>query len=182
MAVRIAVVSDTHAPRRGPLPAGCLERIRAADAIVHAGDWSDMATLALLRGLGPPLVGVRGNVEEHAVRSALPETAELSAEGVVVGIVHDAGPEAGRLERMRRRFPGAGAVVFGHSHIPLLERAADGFLILNPGSPTDRRRAPRHTMAEITVVGDGSPPVITFLAVDDPAGPLDPALVRGHST
>jgi uncharacterized protein len=176
--VRVAVISDTHAPRRGPLPAACLDRLRAADAIVHAGDWSDLATLALLRGLGPPVVGVRGNVEEPAVRARLPETAELSAAGLVIGVVHVAGPEAGRLERMRRRFPGAGAVVFGHSHIPLLQRAADGFLIVNPGSPTDRRRAPRHSMAEITICGAGRPPAVAFRAVDEPAGPLDPALVR----
>ena len=179
--MRIAVVSDTHAPRRGPLPAACLARLRAADAIVHAGDWSDMATLALLRGLGPPLVGVRGNVEEPAVRAALPETAELTAGALTIGVVPDAGPEAGRLVRMRRRFPGVGAVVFGHSHIPLLERGDDGFLILNPGSATDRRRAPRHTMAEITLDDDGGPPRVAFWAVDDPPGPLDPALVRNRT-
>lgn len=179
--MRIAVVSDTHAPRRGPLPAACLARLGAADAIVHAGDWSDLATLGLLRGLGPPLVGVRGNVEEPAVRGALPGSAELAAGGITIGVVHDAGPEAGRLERLRRRFPGAGVVVFGHSHIPLLQRAADGFLILNPGSPTDRRRSPRHSMAEIALDPGGGPPAITFWAVDDPAGPLDPALVRGSA-
>lgn len=177
--MRIAVVSDTHAPRRGPLPAACLARLRAADAIVHAGDWSDVATLGLLRGLGPPLIAVRGNVEDPAVRAALPETAELQGGGLTIGVVHDAGPEAGRLARMRRRFPGAGAVVFGHSHIPLLARAEDGFLILNPGSPTDRRRSPRHSMAEITLDAAGGPPAVAFWAVDEPAGPLDPALVRG---
>jgi putative phosphoesterase len=175
--VRIAVISDTHAPRRGPLPAACLARLRAADAIVHAGDWSDLATLALLRGLGPPVVGVRGNVEEPAVRAALPERADLEAAGLTIGVVHDAGPEAGRLERLRRRFPGAGAVVFGHSHIPLHQVAGDGFFILNPGSPTDRRRAPHHTMAELEVTGDAAPRV-AFVRLDDPAGPLDPGLVR----
>jgi len=175
--VRIAVISDTHAPRRGPLPAACIDRLRAADAIVHAGDWSDAATLSWVRGLGVPLVGVHGNVEESAVRAALPAVAELEAAGLRVGVVHDAGPAAGRVERLRRRFPGTAAVVFGHSHIPLLQTAPDGFLILNPGSPTDRRRAPRHSMAEI-VMEPAALPRVTHWAVDDPPGPLDPGPVR----
>lgn len=166
-------------PGRGrALPPACRERLRGADLIVHAGDWSDADALALVRGIGPPVVGVRGNVEDRAVRAALPETAEVEAGGLVIGVVHDAGPEAGRRERLRRRFPAAGAVVFGHSHIPLHDVAPDGFFILNPGSPTDRRRAPRHSMAEIEV-GAATGAVVRFLAVDDPAGPLDPALVRG---
>ena len=138
------------------LPPACLERLRGADLIVHAGDWSDMGTLGMVRALGP-LVAVFGNVEEPAVRAALPATAEAEVAGLRIGVVHDGGPEAGRLERMRRRFPGVGGVVFGHSHIPLHEVADDGFFILNPGSPTDRRRSPRHSMAEIEVVdGRGS--------------------------
>ena len=178
-AVRVAVIADTHLPRRGPsLPPACVERLRGAGLIVHAGDLSDMGTLRMLRGLGPPVVAVRGNVEEREVRALLPETALVEAGGLRLGVVHDAGAAAGRLERMRRRFPGAAGVVFGHSHIPLLARAEDGFFILNPGSPTDRRRSPRHTMAEITLDPDGGPPSIVHLAVDDPAGPLDPGLVR----
>jgi predicted phosphodiesterase len=93
-------------------------------------------------------------------------------------VVHDAGLEAGRLARMRRRFPGADGVVFGHSHIPLHEAAPDGFFILNPGSPTDRRRQPRCSMAEIALVR-GAPPAVSFWAVDDPPGPLLPEMVRG---
>jgi len=176
--VRIAVISDTHMPRRGTvLPPACLARLRTADLIVHAGDWSGADALAMVRGLGPPLVTVRGNVEEPAVRAALPATAEAEAAGLRIGVVHDGGPEAGRLERLRRRFPGAAGVVFGHSHIPLHQAAPDGFFILNPGSPTDRRRSPRHSMAEIEIA-DGRPPIVTFWAVDEPAGPLAPGLVR----
>jgi len=176
--VRVAVISDTHMPRRGTvLPSACLARLRAADLIVHAGDWSDAAALAMVRGIGPPLVAVRGNVEEPAVRAALPATAEVRAAGLGIGVVHDGGPEAGRLQRLRRRFPGAAGVVFGHSHIPLHQTAADGFFILNPGSPTDRRRAPRHSMAEIAIE-DGRAPVVSFWAVDEPAGPLARDLVR----
>jgi putative phosphoesterase len=176
--MRVAVISDTHMPGRGRvLRPACVERLRAADLVIHAGDWSDAASVAAVRGLGPPLVTVRGNVEEPEVRAALPATAEARAGDLVIGVVHDGGPEAGRLGRLRKRFPGAGAVVFGHSHIPLHETAGDGFFILNPGSPTDRRRTPRHSMAEI-VLAPGRPPEVLFWAVDDPPGPLPPELVR----
>jgi len=176
--VRIAVISDTHMPRRGlVLPPACLERLRAADIIVHAGDWSSMDAVALVRAIGPPVVAVRGNVEEPAVRAALPATAEAEAAGVRIGVVHVGGPGDGRLSRLRRRFPGADAVVFGHSHIPWHEAAADGFMVLNPGSPTDRRRSTRHSMAEVEVDG-GRIAAVAFWAVDEPAGPLDPELVE----
>ena len=178
--IRVAVISDTHMPGRGrALPEECVVRLRAADAIIHAGDWSSMDALALVRGAGRPLVAVHGNVEEPAVRAALPATAEADLGGLRLGVVHDAGPEAGRLERLRRRFPGTAGVVFGHSHIPLHEVAPDGFFILNPGSPTDRRRSPRHSMAEV-LLAPGTPPAVTFLAVDDPPGPLPPETVRGR--
>lgn len=177
--IRVAVISDTHMPRHGILlPEPCRERLLAADLVIHAGDWSSMEALAQVSGLGRLLVGVRGNVEEPAVRAALADTAEAEVGGLRIGVVHDAGPEAGRLARMRRRFPGADGVVFGHSHIPLHETAPDGFFILNPGSPTDRRRQPRCSMAEIALT-PGAPPGITFWAVDDPPGPLPPEMVRG---
>jgi uncharacterized protein len=174
----IAVISDTHFPRRGPsLPEAVLSRLRGADLIVHAGDWSDMATLRTVRGIGPPLVTVQGNVEEPAVRVALPRTAEAEIAGLRIGVVHDGGQASGRLERLRARFPGVHMVIFGHSHIPLFDVAADGFMILNPGSPTERRRQPRHSMAEISVSA-GGPPQVTFLAVDEPVGPLPAELVH----
>ena len=177
--MRVAVISDTHMPGRGRwLPGACLARLRQADLIVHAGDWSDMATLGLVRGIGPPVVAVHGNVEEPAVRAALPATAEVEIGGLRIGVVHNGGPEVGRLDRLRKRFPGVGGVIFGHSHIPLYEVAEDGFFILNPGSPTDRRRSPRHSMAEI-LVASGSRPVVVLCAVDEPAGPLPAELVRG---
>src|SRR5262245_28605836 len=176
--VRVAVISDTHMPRRGlALPPACLERLRPADLILHAGDWSSMDAVALVRGIGPPVVGVRGNVEEAAVRAALPDTAEPEVGGLRIGVVHDGGPGAGRPSRLRLRFPAADGVVFGHSHIPWHEVGSDGLVVVNPGSPTDRRRSPRHTMAEITVDG-GRIASVGFWAVDEPAGPLDPELVR----
>ena len=99
---------------------------------------------------------MHGNVDDAVVRAALPGTAVVEAQGCWIAIVHDAGPAVGRLRRMRARFPEADAVVFGHSHLPLHERAADGFQIFNPGSPTERRRAPRHTMGIATRRRSGS--------------------------
>jgi hypothetical protein len=144
--VLIAIISDTHLPRGARrLPEPCVERIRAADLLVHAGDISTPEVLAEIEGLGPPVAAVHGNVDSAELRRALPEARVLDAAGACLAIVHDAGPRTRRLERMRARFPDADAVVFGHSHIPLHEER-DGFQIFNPGSPTDRRRQPRHTM------------------------------------
>ncbi len=144
--MEIAIISDTHMPRGGRrLPEACVDRLQAADLIIHAGDLMTLEVLAELEALGEVLA-VHGNVDDAAVRTALPATAVLSVEGINLAVVHDAGPANGRLPRLRARFPGADAVVFGHSHIPLHERAADGFQIFNPGSPTERRRAPAHTM------------------------------------
>lgn len=176
--MRVAVISDTHFPGHGPelLPA-CRERLRAADLIIHAGDLADMPTLLMLRSVGPKVVAVFGNADDDEVRSALPATATVALPGLVLGITHNGGAEVGRLERLRRKFPECGGVIFGHSHIPLFAQADDGFFILNPGSAADRRRQPRHSMAEIELV-EGRPPSVRFVAVDDPAGPLDPALIR----
>src|SRR5947209_3909055 len=123
----------------------CVERLQAADLILHAGDLMALSVLRELESYGP-VVAVHGNVEDAEVRAGLPATAAVDAAGATIALVHDAGPARGRLHRMRRRFPDADAVVFGHSHIPLHEQAPDGFQIFNPGSPTERRRAPRHTM------------------------------------
>ncbi|MFZ0041077.1 MAG: metallophosphoesterase family protein, partial [Solirubrobacteraceae bacterium] len=144
--VDIAIISDTHMPRgTRALPASCVARLRAAGLILHAGDIATLNVLADLRTHGE-VIAVYGNVDDAGVREALPPTVTVTVEGQRIAMIHDAGPARGRLERMRRRYPGADAVVFGHSHIPLHERAPDGFQIFNPGSPTEKRRAPRHTM------------------------------------
>jgi putative phosphoesterase len=149
--LRIAVISDTHMSQGSRrLPEACLERLRTADLILHAGDLMRLPVLRELESYGP-VVAVYGNVDDREVRALLPRVASVDSDGVTIGLVHDAGPAEGRLARLRRRFPGADAVVFGHSHIPLHERAPDGFQIFNPGSPTDRRRAPNHTMGIATV-------------------------------
>jgi hypothetical protein len=151
--VEIAIISDTHMPRGARrLPEACLARLRDADLIVHAGDLSTLAVLDELRALGK-VVAVHGNVDDARVRAALPASAVVAVGGFRLAVVHDAGPARGRLRRLRARFPDADAVVFGHSHIPLLECAEGGFTIVNPGSPTERRRAPHHTMALARVTG-----------------------------
>jgi uncharacterized protein len=152
----IAVISDTHLPRGARrLPAACVERIAAADLVLHAGDFSTLEVLRELEAIGPPVLGVHGNVDSADLRRLLPEERIVGAEGSRIAMIHDAGPRTGRLERMRRRFGGrAELVVFGHSHLPLHEQAPDGFQILNPGSPTERRRAPTHTMGLIHVAND----------------------------
>jgi putative phosphoesterase len=129
-----------------------VERLKRADLILHAGDLMTLAVLRELETYGE-VVAVHGNVDDAEVRAALPATASLEAEGATIALTHDAGPAKGRLARMRRRFPAADAVVFGHSHIPLHERAEDGFQIFNPGSPTERRRSPAHTMGVAGVRG-----------------------------
>ncbi len=146
--MRLAIISDTHLPRgERAIPTACLERMRAADAILHAGDLVGLEVLDLLRSLGPPVHAVRGNIDEPEVAMKLPAVAVVEAGDARILMTHDGGPGPGRLARLRRRFPGFDAVVFGHSHIPLHEEQ-DGFHIFNPGSPTDRRRAPKHTMGE----------------------------------
>jgi putative phosphoesterase len=144
--MRIAIVSDTHLPRGSRvIPDACREQIGAADLVLHAGDFSTAEVLEDLRAVGPPLAAVHGNIDSSELRRLLPERQVVDAAGVRIGLVHDAGPARGRLRRMRMAFPDCEAVVFGHSHIPLHEEDA-GFQIFNPGSPTDRRRQPRHSM------------------------------------
>ena len=144
----IAVLADTHIPRRAAdLPATAWANLRGADAIVHAGD---VMAAGLLERLAATkrLIAVRGN-NVHLL-DWLPEREEVELDGVRVGIVHDAGPVAGRRARLRRVFPFARVAVFGHSHVPLIED--DGsLLLLNPGSPTDRRRMPSYSMGMLSL-------------------------------
>ena len=153
--MRIAVISDTHMPRGNrALPGRAVAELREADAILHGGDFMRAEVLELLQRLGPPVHGIHGNVDDEALRRMLPAARVVELGGVRIGMVHDAGPRQGRLARMRFRFKDADAVVFGHSHLPLHEADADGFQIFNPGSPTERRPAPTHTMG-IATVEDG---------------------------
>jgi hypothetical protein len=146
----IAVLADTHMPKGSRrLPERCVELIGDADAVIHAGDFFGASALEELEFLCPIVHAVHGNIDEPALRRLLPPTLEVEVSGKIVGIVHDAGPAQGRLARLHRRFPQAAAVVFGHSHLPLHEEEG-GFQIFNPGSPTERRRAPRPSMGPLT--------------------------------
>jgi putative phosphoesterase len=151
----IAVISDTHMPKgRRALPQVCVERIREADALIHAGDFSAASVLEDLRRLCPVVHAVHGNVDDAELRRELPLALEMEIGGHTVAVLHDAGPAEGRLARLRARFPEAAAVVFGHSHLPLHETDG-GFQIFNPGSPTERRRAPRPSMGLLHPTASG---------------------------
>jgi uncharacterized protein len=144
--MEIAIISDTHMPRgTRRLPDACIQRLKAADLIVHAGDLSTLAVLTQLETYGP-VIAIHGNVDDPEVRATLPGNATAELPGAKIGLIHDAGPAIDQVNRMQREFPRVDAVVFGHSHIPLHETAPNGFQIFNPGSPTERRRAPHHTM------------------------------------
>ena len=161
--MRIVVISDTHMPRGArALPAACVDRLRSADLILHAGDVTGKAFLGELLALGPPLEAVHGNVDEPAVRALLPKERVVEAGEVRVGMVHIPGPRAGREERLLARFPGCAAIVYGHTHVPQVERRG-GVWILNPGSPTERRSSPERTMLELTVEGANLAPRLVSL-------------------
>ncbi len=150
----VAIIADTHMPKgTRRLPDGCVTRLRAADLILHAGDIVTPAVLDEIEALGPRVATVHGNMDSPALTRRLPAERIIDTAGARIALLHDAGPARGRLDRLRRRFPDADAVVFGHSHIPLHETAG-GFQIFNPGSPTERRRQPRHTMGTARIEGD----------------------------
>lgn len=147
--VQVLVVGDTHLGARtlDRMPAQVWELADRADVVLHTGDVVDAAVLAAL-GERAAVHAVLGN-NDHGLRRMLPVVQELDLAGVHVAMVHDSGVRNGRHERMRRRFPAADVVVFGHSHEPLIERVPDGPLLVNPGSPTQRRRQPAHTVATL---------------------------------
>lgn len=150
--MRILVLADTHMrpDRDRDLPAVVWREALDVDVILHAGD---VTTGHLLDALGrcAPVHAVLGN-NDGELRGLVPETVELVLGGVRVGMIHDSGPSAGRAARMRRRFPDADLVVYGHSHIPLDEAGVDGQILFNPGSCTERRRQPHHTYGLLELV------------------------------
>ncbi|MEU0224524.1 metallophosphoesterase [Streptomyces sp. NPDC006284] len=152
--MRLLLMSDTHLPKRAKeLPAGLLAEIPRADVVVHAGDWVDTDTLDLLESLSRRLVGVYGNNDGPDLRSRLPEVARAELGGLRLGVVHETGAAQGREARCAARFPDLDVLVFGHSHIPWDTTAGTGLRLLNPGSPTDRRRQPYCTYMTAGVTG-----------------------------
>jgi hypothetical protein len=143
------------------IPEACLERLRAADLILHAGDVTAASALGELEALGPPVQAVHGNMDDAVLRAQLPGTLVVELGGLRIGMTHDAGPRVGREERLVQRFPGCAAVVYGHTHEPQVARVGEVW-IFNPGSPTERRRAPSHTM----------------LVLEAADGTINPALIQ----
>ncbi|MFC0531930.1 metallophosphoesterase family protein [Phytohabitans kaempferiae] len=150
--MRLVITSDTHLPARArDLPADLWAAIDAADVVVHAGDWVSEAALDALEARAARLIGVYGNNDGPALRARLPEVARVELDGLRMAVVHETGPAAGRERRCAARFPDVDVLVFGHSHIPWDTVAPGGPRLLNPGSPTDRRRQPHATYLTATV-------------------------------
>jgi uncharacterized protein len=163
-AMRVVVLSDTHAPRRWRVcPPQVAEQLRGADLILHAGDVCTAAVLDELAQYAPVVAVVGNNDGTDVAAWGAAETAELDIGGLSVAMVHDSGTATGRLARMRRKFPKADLVVFGHSHIPL-DESGYGLRIFNPGSPTDRRRQPAGTLG-VLHIADGQIATATILPV-----------------
>jgi putative phosphoesterase len=155
MATRIAILSDTHAPRFWKrMPSSVAHRLEGVDLVLHAGDVCVASVLDELVSFAPVRAVLGNNDGPDVAAWGAPPTLEFEVDGVRLAMVHDSGPKHGRGARLRRTFPAAGVVVFGHSHIPWRE-VWDGQLAFNPGSPTDKRRQPHPTMGEL-VVDDGS--------------------------
>jgi uncharacterized protein len=150
--MRLLIMSDTHVPRRArDLPDQVWRAVDEADVVVHAGDWVDVALLDELDRRARRLVGVWGNNDGSELRERLPEVAEVELAGVRLAVVHETGGRSGRERRCAARFPDTDVLVFGHSHIPWDTTAESGLRLLNPGSPTDRRRQPVGTYLTATV-------------------------------
>jgi uncharacterized protein len=154
--VRLVLTADTHVPRRAvDLPTALWSEIEAADVVVHAGDWVDVSLLDDLEARLRPdqvLVACYGNNDGPALRARLPEVGRTELEGLRLAVVHETGPATGRAQRCAEAYPDADVLVFGHSHIPWDSTTSTGLRLLNPGSPTDRRRQPHHTY--LTAVAD----------------------------
>jgi hypothetical protein len=158
----VAVIADTHLPRGSrALPRECLEILARADLILHAGDVTAASVLDPLRKLAP-LQAVQGNMDDAELRETLPEELVVEVAEVRIGMVHVPGPADGRARRLAGRFPGCDAVIYGHTHRPEVT-LHEGVWILNPGSPTERRRAPSRSMLVLDIsAGAVRPRLVTL--------------------
>lgn len=144
--MRLVLISDTHIPKRArDLPAQVWDEVDAADVVIHAGDWVEESFLDELQSRARQLVACWGNNDGPALRTRLPQRADVALGGLRFTVVHETGAAAGRDERMAQCYPDTDVLVFGHSHIPWDATAGTGLRLLNPGSPTDRRRQPHCT-------------------------------------
>ena len=152
MPLNLVLVADTHVPKRArDLPAQVWSAVESADVVFHAGDWVSAPHLEEFQRRSRLLVGVYGNNDGPELRRKLPETAEITLEGVRFAMVHETGQAKGRKARCEALYPEADVLVFGHSHIPWDTTTPRGLRLLNPGSPTDRRRQPACTFMTATV-------------------------------
>jgi uncharacterized protein len=141
--VRLLLIADTHVPVRArDLPARVWEEVAKADVVIHAGDWIALELLDELESRAARLVACWGNNDGPALRARMPERADVTLAGVRFTVVHETGAATGREARMSRLYPDSEVLVFGHSHIPWDTTTKTGLRLLNPGSPTDRRRQP----------------------------------------
>ena len=141
--MRLLLIADTHIPKRArDLPAQLWDEVGDADVVVHAGDWITPEFLDELEARAARLVACWGNNDGPALRARLPERADVRLAGVRFTVVHETGAASGRDARMSRLYPDSQVLVFGHSHIPWDTTTETGLRLLNPGSPTDRRRQP----------------------------------------
>jgi uncharacterized protein len=148
--VRLCVIADTHLPKRAKdLPAPVWAEVERADVVLHAGDWVDVALLDELEARSRRLAAVYGNNDHGELRERLPEVARVELDGVRVAVVHETGGKDGRERRMDAAYPDTDLLVFGHSHIPWDTTTPNGLRLLNPGSPTDRRRQPHATVMRL---------------------------------
>jgi uncharacterized protein len=151
--MRLVITADTHVPGRArDLPSELWQAVDRADVVVHAGDWTEIALLDALTARARVLIGVYGNNDGPDLRERLPEVATADLAGLRVAVVHETGPRQRREERCAARFPDRDLLIFGHSHIPWDTRAPNGLRLLNPGSPTDRRREPYATFMTAEIV------------------------------
>jgi len=152
--MRLVLMADTHLPKRArDLPAELWAAVDVADVVVHAGDWVDVPLLDELTVRSRRLIGCYGNNDGPALRARLPEIARADLDGLRLAVVHETGQATGREQRCAARFPDTDVLVFGHSHIPWDTTTATGLRLLNPGSPTDRRRQPHATYQTATISG-----------------------------
>ena len=150
--MRLVLISDTHLPVRAKeLPEPVWDAIDRADVVIHAGDWVSVALLDELEARAARLIGCWGNNDGPDLRARLPEVARVTLDGVSLAVVHETGSAKGREERCEKAYPGVDVLVFGHSHIPWDTTSAGGLRLLNPGSPTDRRRQPYCTYQTATI-------------------------------
>jgi putative phosphoesterase len=154
MATKLLLLSDTHVPQRAQrLPEQVWRAVEDADLVLHAGDWVDLTLFTELKERARALIGVYGNNDGADLRAVLPEVAREQVDGIRFAMIHQTGAAAGRERRMDAAFPDTDVLVFGHSHIPWDTVSPQGMRLLNPGSPTDRRRQLAHTY--LTAVADG---------------------------